>query len=79
VPPLDLVTADVSDDLVAAHADRPMQPPYRQCDVEVAESAVESQGVLVVGVDEGAIDVEDRSVGHMLSSCAVDANCERDQ
>ena len=50
-------------ELVAAHADVAVDPPQREHDVVLAEGAVPREGVVVVGVDEGAVDVEYRG-GH---------------
>ena len=63
---LQLVAADRLDDLVPAHADQPVQPPHRLDHVEGAQGAVPGQRVLVVRVDEGAVDVQagDRGFSH---------------
>ena len=45
--------------LVAAHADQPVDPPDRERLPQRPERPVPGQRVLVVGVDEGAVDVED--------------------
>jgi hypothetical protein len=61
---LGLLTGDVGDELVAAHPDGPVDLPQRHDDVVAAQRPVPGQGVLVVTVDEGAVDVEDDRVKH---------------
>ena len=56
---LDLVAGDRGDELVAAHPDRAVDAPDRDGHAVLAKGAVPGHGVLVVGVDEGAVDVED--------------------
>src|SRR5215217_4466228 len=46
--------------LVAAHADVAVDPPHRQGQPVLAEGAVPGDGVVVVGVDQGAVDVQQR-------------------
>ena len=70
---LDLVTGHVRDEVVAAHADAAVQLPERQGDVDAAERPVPGERVLVVRVDEGPVDVEDRGVGHAAVLPAPDA------
>jgi hypothetical protein len=45
--------------LVAAHADVPVQTPNREHDVVLPEGSVPTQRVLVIRVDERAVDIED--------------------
>ena len=60
---LDRLVRDGGDEPVAAHADGAVQVPHRDDDAVVAERAVPRDHVLVVGVDEGAVDVEERGGG----------------
>jgi hypothetical protein len=48
------------DELVTAHADVAVNPPQRQDDLVPPECAMPGDRVLVVGVDERAIEVEQR-------------------
>ena len=48
------------DQLIAAHPDVAVDAPYRQHDPVVPERPVPRDRVLVVGVDERAVDIEDR-------------------
>ena len=66
---LDVVPAERGHQLVAAHADQPVDPPDRERLPQRPERPVPGQGVLVVGVDEGPVDVEDGDA--RLSSCAA--------
>ena len=52
--------ATAADELVAAHADVAVDPPDRRRQVVLAKRPVPRDRVLVVGVDEGPVDVEDR-------------------
>jgi hypothetical protein len=61
---LDLVAGDRGDELIAAHADVAVDAPDRRAYVVLAERAVPDDRVLVVGVDEGPVDVEDRGRAH---------------
>ena len=61
---LDLLARHRRDELVAAHADVAVDPPDRQHDAVLAERHVPGHRVLVVRVDEGAVDVEDRCGRH---------------
>ena len=57
---LDAVAGERGNELVAAHPDVPVDAPHRQHHVVLTERAVPRDGVVVVGVDERAVDVEDR-------------------
>ena len=59
VDTLDLVAGDGTDQLVAAHADVAVQAPDREHDVVLPKGAVPTQRMLVVGVDERPVDVEE--------------------
>ena len=59
---LDLVAGDGGDELVAAHADGAVDLPQRHVDVEAAEGPRPREGVVVGGVDQGAVDVEQDGV-----------------
>ena len=61
---LDLPTTDRGDELVPTHPDAAVEAPDRADDVEAAQGAEPREGVLVVGVHEGAVDVEDCRVCH---------------
>ena len=60
---LRVVVGQGGDELVAAHADVPMDAPDREHDLVRPESAVPRDRMVVVRVDERAVDVEDRG-GH---------------
>ena len=53
------LAAERFDELVATHADVPVDAPDRQHHLVLAERAVPGDRVVVVGVDERAVDVED--------------------
>jgi hypothetical protein len=57
---VELLAHERGDELVAAHADVAVDPPDRKDDAVLAERPVPGDRVLVVGVDERAVDVEDR-------------------
>ena len=59
------MTCDLGDELVASHADRPVDAPQRRVEIVSPERAGPGQGVVVVAVDEGSVDVEDDSVDHV--------------
>src|SRR5437763_4895052 len=59
-----VVARDGSDVLVAAHPDVAVEPPHREDDVEAPKRAVPGERVLVVGVDQRAIEVQQRRPGH---------------
>ena len=59
---LDSSSVERCDELVAAHADVAVDAPDRQHDVVLRERAEPRERVLVVGVDERAVDVEDGDV-----------------
>ena len=61
---LELLAAERLDELVAAHPDVPVDAPDRQQHPVLAEGPVPGDRVLVVGVDERAVDVEDRCGWH---------------
>jgi hypothetical protein len=48
------------DQLIAAHADVPVDAPQRQHEAVLAERAIPRDGVVVVRVDQRAVDVQDR-------------------
>jgi hypothetical protein len=56
----------------AVIADGPVDLPQRHGDVVAAQGPVLRQGVLVVAVDEGAVDVEDDRVRHGCLCCGED-------
>jgi hypothetical protein len=58
-PFLQLLAAERGDQLVPAHPDQPVDPPDRERLVERAQGPVPRHRVLVVGVDQGSVDVED--------------------
>src|SRR6202040_2985025 len=60
--PLDVLAEQRRDQLVAAHAHVAVDPPERHHVAVLAERLKPGQGVVVVGVDERAVDVEDRRV-----------------
>jgi hypothetical protein len=53
-----------ADELVSAHPDVAMHPPHRKMDPVLTKGLIPTQGVLVVRVDERAVDVEDGSGRH---------------
>jgi hypothetical protein len=61
-PLFDVIADDSGHQLITAHPDRPVQPPDRNGQVAAAERSEPGQRVVVVRVDERAVDVEDRSV-----------------
>ena len=61
---VDVITHERRDELVAAHPDGAMDSPERQRDVVLSEGAVPRDRVLVVGVDERAVDVEQGGFRH---------------
>src|SRR6185437_2462222 len=56
---LDLCPRDRRHVLVASHADVAVEPPHRQDDSLAAKRAVPRLGVLVVRVDERAVEIEE--------------------
>lgn len=56
---LDVVAGDGGHQFVPTHADVPMDDPDRHGHVLATERSVPGHGVVVVGVDQGAVDVED--------------------
>ena len=64
MPLIDVVARDRSDELVAAHPDVTVEPPHREDDLEAPERAVPGERVLVVRVDERAVDIQQRCAGH---------------
>ncbi len=61
---LGLVAGNRGHQLVAAHADVAVDAPDGGCQVVVAKRPVPGDRVVVVGVDEGAVEIEDRRGGH---------------
>jgi len=61
---LDPLAAERLDEVVAAHADVPVDAPDGQHQLELVEGSVPRERVLEVRVDEGAVDVEDRRGAH---------------
>jgi len=53
-----VVAGDRRDVLVAAHPDVAVETPHREDDLEAAKRAVPGERVLVVGVDQRAIEVQ---------------------
>ena len=64
---LDVVAGNRGDELVAAHPDVTVDAPDRRRQVVIAERPVPADRVLVVGVDEGAVDVENCRAAHGAS------------
>ena len=64
---VELLAREGGDQLVAAHADVPVDPPERQHLAALSERPVPRDRVVVVRVDERAVDVEDRAAGHGLT------------
>ena len=62
--PFDVFPGECADDLVSAHADVPVDAPEGENDAVAAESPIPRDDVVVIGVDEGPVDVEDRCWGH---------------
>src|SRR5205085_6898526 len=60
---LDLLGQQRGDELVAAHPDVAVDPPDRHHVPVLPERAEPGDGVVVVGVDERPVDVEDRGCG----------------
>src|SRR6476469_3369792 len=61
---LDFATRDLGHELVASHADGAMDPPQRRVEIVSPERTGPGEGVVVVAVDEGSVDVEDDGVDH---------------
>ena len=62
---LDPLAGQGGHQLVAAHADVAVDPPHRQGQPVLAERPVPGDGVVVVGVDQRAVDVQHRDrLGH---------------
>ena len=61
--PVGLLADEGGDELVPAHADRPVDPPDRKHDPVLAEGAVPRERMLVVRVDQRAVDVEQSRLG----------------
>src|SRR5581483_3722562 len=59
-PVLDVTAGERRDDLVTAHADMAVDPPHRQDDLLGAKRPVPRERVLVVRVDERAVEIEQR-------------------
>ena len=70
---LNLRAADLGHEQVAAHPDATVDAPHRPGDSIAAKGPEPRQSMLVVGVHKGAVDVEDRSIGHGLSLPMRDA------
>src|SRR5215217_132645 len=60
LPVLDPLAGHRGHQLVAAHADVAVDPPHRHGQAVLAEGAVPGDGVVVVGVDQRAVDVQHR-------------------
>src|SRR5205823_2325858 len=58
-----VVARNRGNDLVAAHADVTVNPPHRHDDVVTAQRPVPRERMLVVRVDERAVEVQQRRVG----------------
>ena len=61
---LDVVAGNRRDELVAAHPDVTVEPPHREDDLEAPKGAIPRQRVLVVRVDERAVEVQQRRARH---------------
>ena len=70
---LGLLAEQRRDELVAAHADVAVDLPDRRPVAMLAEGAVPGDRVLVVGVDQGAVDVEHdrRLAAHQATASSV--------
>ncbi|MEJ7741802.1 MAG: hypothetical protein WKF73_04170 [Nocardioidaceae bacterium] len=76
---LGLRTGDSLDELVATHADRPVDAPQGRRDVEVAKCRVPRERVLVVGVDERSVDIENDRADHgSPPGCDIEREVPRD-
>src|SRR5205085_2215811 len=79
-PLLDVLARDGGDELVAAHPHVTVQAPDREHEVVLPEGAIPRERVVVVRVDERAVDVEDRGAGQpaaydCVSPCSVFSRC----
>ncbi len=63
LPRVEAFTGEGGDELVAAHPDVPVDPPQRQDEAVLAEGPEPCDRVVVVRVDQRAVDVQDRG-GH---------------
>ena len=64
---IEALAGDLADELVAAHPHVAVQVDQRDHRVVAAQGSRPREGVVVVGVDEGAVDVQDGDgpvVGH---------------
>ena len=59
---VDLLPEESRHELIAAHADRAMDAPDREHEAVLPEGAKPGQRVLVVRVDQRAVDVEESSL-----------------
>jgi hypothetical protein len=58
-------------ELIAAHPHVTMNPPYRQEDLVLTKRHVPRQGMLVVGIDQRTVNIQNHSLTHTFcSSCA---------
>jgi hypothetical protein len=64
LPPLDLRAGDRLDELVGAHPDMPVDTPDRKGDVVPPKGPVPRDRVVIVGVDQRAVDAENGSRWH---------------
>lgn len=65
LPGLHVVAQEMPDELVAAHADRAMDPPPGHPMPVGGHRPLPGEHVVIVGVDERAVDVDDRSGSHV--------------
>src|SRR5690606_38553850 len=61
---LDVAPRDRRDKQVTSHADAAVETPDRPGDLVAPQRTEPGQGVLVVGVYQGSVNVEDRGVRH---------------
>ena len=64
LPLLDLVASDRAHELVAAHPYVAVKPPDREDDAVATKGPVPGQSVVVVGVDERSVNVENGGRRH---------------
>ena len=73
------VVRDRRHKLVASHPDVTVDPPQREHDLLSAKRAVPSKSMLVVGIDESAVEVEQCSAFHPSTDGLEAAPCAREE
>ena len=58
-------------ELITPHPDGSMNPPDRHGEVHAPERAEPGERMLVVGVDQGSVDVEDHWARHLNIKCGL--------